>query len=58
MADTGPTMLSPYRVIALGSGLLAIGTLGFYSIPGMIADSAEGSRVVNAFYCAAITLTT
>ena len=25
--------------------------LGFYTIPGMIADGAEGSKLVNAFYC-------
>jgi hypothetical protein len=42
----------------LGASLLTIGTLGFYCIPGMILDGAAGSHLVNAFYCAAMTLTT
>jgi hypothetical protein len=50
--------LSSERVMMLGAGLLAVGTLGFYFIPGMIVDGAPGTRLVNAVYCSAITLTT
>lgn len=53
-----PTVISPIRVILLGATLLMIGTMGFYSIPGMISDEAEGTPIVNAFYCASITLMT
>jgi hypothetical protein len=52
------TKIDPIRVFALGSIVLAIGTLGFYHLPGMMSETAEGDRAVNAFYCAAITLTT
>lgn len=50
--------LSPLRVLVLGASLLGVGAMGFYNLPGMIAKDAEGSRAVNAVYCAAITLTT
>jgi hypothetical protein len=52
------TVVSPLRVILLGAMILAIGTAGFHFIPGMIADGAQGTPLVNAFYCAAITLMT
>ena len=50
--------LSPYRLMAVESMLLAMGTIGFHYIEGMIADDAGGSPWINAFYCSAITLTT
>ena len=50
--------ISTLRVSLLGVALVALGTLGFHEIPGMIAENAEGTRLVNAFYCAIITLTT
>jgi hypothetical protein len=50
--------LSSQRVVMLGASILTIGTLGFYYMPGMILDGAAGSRLVNAFYCATMTLTT
>jgi hypothetical protein len=50
--------ISSQRVLMLGAALLTTGTLGFYYIPGMIIDGAAGSHLVNAFYCAVITLTT
>ena len=52
------TVISPIRVILLGLSLLLIGTAGFYFIPGMIADGAQGSKLVNAFYCASVTIMT
>lgn len=54
MAD----LLSTYRLLAVASSLVAIGTLGFHSIEGMIAEDAGGTHWINAFYCSAITLTT
>jgi hypothetical protein len=53
-----PKVLSSVRVVLLGAMLLGTGALGFYTLPGMIADNAEGSRLVNSIYCSAITLTT
>ena len=57
--------LSTERVFLLGASLLLVGTLGFYYLPGMIVldeesknDHLSRSRLVDAFYCAAITLTT
>jgi hypothetical protein len=50
--------LAPERVLLLGLSLLTVGTVGFYKIPGLLSDQAPGSRWVNAFYCAAVTLTT
>lgn len=50
--------LSPERVILMGIGLILLGMIGFDQIPGLIADDANGSRLVNAFYCSVITLTT
>jgi hypothetical protein len=58
MASINEGKLSSQRVLMLGAILLTIGTLGFYYIPGMILDGAAGSHLVNAFYCAAMTLTT
>ena len=50
--------MSSARVIVVGMGLVGVGMLGFYHIPGLMADDVKGDRVINAFYCAAITLTT
>ena len=50
--------LSPYRLLVVAVALLVIGTTGFYSIDGMIDKDASGSRLINSFYCATITLTT
>lgn len=52
------SVVSPTRVFILGTTILVIGTAGFHFIPGMIADGAQGTPLVNAFYCAAITLMT
>ena len=38
------------RLFLLGSSLLAIGTAGFYYLPGMIEADAVGSRLVNSIY--------
>lgn len=50
--------LSSSRVILVGMGLVSIGMLGFYYIPGLMAADEKGDRWVNALYCSAITLTT
>jgi len=50
--------LSSLRVVMLGTFLLLIAMIGFYFIPGMIVEEAGGSRLVNSFYCAVMTLTT
>lgn len=52
--------LSTARVLIVGATLLTFGTIGFYYIPGMINEEVDspGSHLINAFYCAAITLTT
>ena len=49
---------SPLRVLIVGALLLTIGTLAFRNIPGMIKKDVGGNHLVNAFYCAAITLAT
>ena len=54
----GEQQMSSARVIVVGMGLVGVGMLGFYHIPGLMADDVKGDRVINAFYCAAITLTT
>jgi hypothetical protein len=46
-----PPTLSPDRVIVLGTGLILLGMAGFYMIPGLIKEDAEGSRIIGAFYC-------
>jgi hypothetical protein len=51
-------VISPLRVAILGLMLLSTGAAGFYHLPGMIANDAKGSRLVNSIYCSAITLTT
>ena len=38
------------RLFLLGASLIAIGTAGFYSIPGMISEDAEGNLFVNSVY--------
>ena len=62
--------LSTARVLLLGLALLSVATLGFYAIPGLVTvDNDDGiaketsttihmPHLINAFYCAAITLTT
>ena len=50
--------VSPQRVTILGVSLIVFSALGFYVLPGMIAEDADGSPIVNAIYCAVITLTT
>ena len=57
-ADDAGSVASPLRVALLGLGLLGIGAFGFYNLPGLIADDAEGSRAVNSIYCSTMTLTT
>ncbi|KAL7537575.1 hypothetical protein ACHAWF_005820 [Thalassiosira exigua] len=52
------TDLSSHRLLAVATGLLAVGTIGFHCIDGMIAKDAGGTHWINAFYCSAITLTT
>lgn len=54
----GNQQLSSTRVVLLGCLLVAVGAVGFHQIPGMIAEGAEGSKLVNAFYCSVMTLTT
>ncbi|CAJ1966456.1 unnamed protein product [Cylindrotheca closterium] len=55
---TTKKILSTHRVISSGAGLILFGMTGFYTIPGMIADGAEGSKLVNSFYCSVMSLTT
>lgn len=50
--------LSSSRVMMLGAALVAVATVGFYFIPGMIDSKATGSHIVNSIYCAVMTLTT
>jgi hypothetical protein len=50
--------VSPDRVFAMGAALVFVASLGFYFIDDRIDPSASGSKQVNAFYCAVITLTT
>lgn len=58
--EPGMEQLSTARVLLVGAALLAMGTIGFYYIPGMIKKDVDfpGNHLINAFYCAAITLTT
>jgi hypothetical protein len=53
-----PPKLSSSRVALVGLGLIALGMIGFYFIPGLIASDAKGHPIVNAFYCSVISLTT
>lgn len=50
--------ISKARVALIGSMLVAMGTCGFYYLPGMLVEDAKGSRIVNSIYCSTITLTT
>lgn len=50
--------LSPSRVAGVGSVLVVLGMIGFYTIPGLISPDAGGNPLVNAFYCSVMTLTT
>lgn len=50
--------VSSRRVVMLGTVLVAVATIGFYTIPGMIDAKANGSHLVNSIYCAVMTLTT
>ena len=52
------TEVSEYRLITLALLLLTVGTAGFYHIPGLLQEDASGSKIVNAFYCTVMTLTT
>lgn len=62
--DTQQQQLSTVRLLLLGSTLVTIGTMGFYYLPGMLKEEDEadddksGSRLVNAFYCAVMSLAT
>jgi hypothetical protein len=58
MASDEEKKLSPDRVFMLGCGLIMLGMIGFYTLPGMIVDDAGGSKSINAFYCSIMTLTT
>jgi len=42
----------------LGAIVIAITWIGFYYIEDLLDPKADGSRLVNSFYCAIITLTT
>ena len=59
-AEPGMKDLSTVRVLLVGAALLSIGTTGFYHLPGMIKGGGDdgSNRLVNAFYCATMTLTT
>lgn len=57
LVPPGMEDLSTTRVLFVGGVLLAFGTLGFYWIEGLVDKGVE-HNLVNAFYCAAITLTT
>ena len=50
--------VSPDRVFAMGAVLIFVASMGFFFIDGMIDTNAPGSKMVNAFYCAVVTLTT
>lgn len=55
--------LSTARVVLVGTTLLSVATFGFYSIPGLLDQKEQGQdavvqHLVDAFYCAAITLST
>ena len=52
------TKLSSFRVTLLGAALILFVMAGFYTVPGLIAEDAEGDKFVNAFYCSVISLTT
>ena len=58
--EPGMENLSTARVLLVGAALLTVGTLGFYYIPGLIQKDMDspGNHLINAFYCASITLTT
>jgi len=43
------------RLFLLGSCLIAIGTAGFYYLPGMIEADAAGSRLINSIYVSDIS---
>lgn len=52
------TVVSAARVLLLGLVLVGLGMIGFYWLPGLIASDASGSKIIQAFYCSVITLTT
>ena len=58
MSSSDNNKLSPDKVVILGCGLIGLGMFGFYCLEGMIVDDAGGSKLVNAFYCSVMTLTT
>jgi hypothetical protein len=51
-------IVSRIRIILVGLFLVIVGTVGFYTIPGAIVPQATGSKLINAFYCSVMTLTT
>lgn len=53
----GPKV-SPGRMVFVGLCLVAVGMMGFYTIPGLMIPDASGSKLINAFYCSVMTLTT
>ena len=56
--EPGMDHLSTVRVLLVGVTLLAVGTAGFYYLPGMMDKNDAGNPLVNSFYCATMTLTT
>lgn len=58
--EPGMKHLSTARVMLVGVALLAVGTMGFYNIPGLVNKEGDtsSSHLVNSFYCATMTLTT
>ena len=44
------------RLFLLGSSLIAIGTAGFYYLPGMIEADAAGSRLINSIYVSDVSM--
>lgn len=52
------TTTSSARIVGLGTALVLVGTAGFATIPGLIAEDALGNKTINAFYCSVMTLTT
>ena len=58
MSNGDTTDMSAWRILVVGGTLLTIGTTAFWQLPGMIQKDSEGPPLVNAFYCACITLTT
>ena len=56
--ETVATNISTSRLLAAVTTVIAIGTVGFNFIDGMIVEDAGGNHLIDAFYCSVITLTT